>query len=515
MADKIINTFQQRRQLTQELAHLANTGSESDLIEAVRRMVHSYPGDMLIAELVKNLDTSSSQLRGGLGHLAALLPPEEVIPALRSTGANRKLSAQTRITAASILERFLGETLPPALLSDLSRSNEVALQSLREAVEESHYNRHILLEYVTQMRQAGEPVAHMILGLLDRLPSVERIDLLRLMAMDDRPAVAHAARLRLERLAVEHESAALAALYALQTALPPDEADQVERSLRKLAFGGRRYTPSAADGWRALLSPADMGGSQSIWFVRMPTDEQADGLLMGIVINARAGILQAFVGDAMRREQLPTPHVVGELVSVNTDSGSVATLLEAPFDFCRGRLLAAQAQHWQTQPRKPLPDDYALYQDQLGVFAPPRPDPALNAYFDPPTQPGPLPTWAELDSAARELFAHPAMNGWMLHQRSFLQNFAPTATALGANSVAELTAYIVRELAPRAESSQIMAALADGLVAQAAWLHIAGSVENAPRAALLADATRRLPLTENPFFAHLVERSLHAAGLRR
>lgn len=515
MADKIINTFQQRRQLSQELADLANTGSESDLMEAVRRMVHSYPSDMLIAELVKHLDTSSSQLRGGLGHLAALLPPEEIIPVLRSTGANRKLGAQTRITAASILERFLGETMPPALLSDLSQSNEVALQSLREAVEESQHNRHILVEYVTQMHQAGEPVAYMILGLLDRLPPAERVDLLRLMAMDDRSGVAQAARQRLERLAMDHESAALAALYTLQTALPPDEADQVERSLRKLAFSGRRYTPPAPDGRRALLSPADLGGNQSIWFVRMPTAGQADGLLMGVVINARTGILQAFTGDAMRREQLPPPHAVGELVSVNTDNGSVATLLEAPFDFCRRRLLAAQGQHWQAQPRKPLPDDYALYQDELGVFAPPQPDPALTAYFDPPAQSGPLPTWAKLDSAARELLAHPVMRGWVLHQRNFLQNFAPTATALGASSVAELTAYIVRELAPRAESSQITAALADGLVAQAAWLHIAGGVENAQRAALLADATRRLPLTENPFFAHLVERSLHAAGLRR
>src|SRR5690606_2359276 len=141
MSDKIIHSFQQRRQLAQAIDDLAQTRSEAELLAQVRNMVHNFPPDLLMGQLIKLLDTPNSQLRGGLGHLAALLPPEEVVPALRSAAANRGNPPQTRITAALILERFLGESLPPALLGDLNQSNEVAFQSLLEAVEEGAHNR--------------------------------------------------------------------------------------------------------------------------------------------------------------------------------------------------------------------------------------------------------------------------------------------------------------------------------------------------------------------------------------
>ncbi len=513
MADKIINTFQQRRQLAQDLADLAQTRSEADLLDAVRRIAHHYSHDLITAALIKQLDTPSSQVRGGLGHLAALLPPDEIIPLLRSTAANRSQSAQTRITAALILERYLGESLPPALIGDLSDSNEVAFQSLREAIDESRHNRRILIEYVTQMHQAGEAVAYMVMDLLDRLPPADRADLYRLLALDDRPRVAQNALQRLERLAADREPTALAALYALQSVLPPDAASQAQRMLRKLAFGGNRYTPAPPEGWRTLLSPADMAGNQSIWFIHTPSADHADGILIGLAINARAGILQAFADGAMRPDQLPPLRKVGELVSVRTDNG-MATLLEAPLDFCRRRLAAAQTAHWQRQPAPPLPPDYVLYQDALGTLTPPQPAPTLEAYFDRTAAPGPIPSWEEMDTAVRALLAHPVMNGWILHNRLFLQHYAPT-TALEAIPATDLAAHIVRELAQRPESAQMMDALDEGLRCQAVWLHIAGSQEQARHALNLATLLSRLPLTENPFWIRLIENSLHAAGMRR
>ncbi len=74
-----------------------------------------------------------------------------------------------RIAAALILERYLGETLPSALTNDLDNSNEVAFQSLREAVESGKTNRHILLEYVTQLRQTEPAVASMVMDMLQRI----------------------------------------------------------------------------------------------------------------------------------------------------------------------------------------------------------------------------------------------------------------------------------------------------------------------------------------------------------
>ena len=163
MGDNIIHSFQQRRQLTQALDDLANSTNEPDLLARVRALVHTYPSDLLTTMLVKTLETANSQIRGGLGHLASLLPPEEIVPALRSAAANRSNSPQMCATAALILERFLGETLPPALLADLNQTNEVAFQSLREAVAEGALNRHVLLEYVTQMRQTPESIAFLVL----------------------------------------------------------------------------------------------------------------------------------------------------------------------------------------------------------------------------------------------------------------------------------------------------------------------------------------------------------------
>ncbi|MCB0071693.1 MAG: hypothetical protein KDE20_09560, partial [Caldilineaceae bacterium] len=159
MSDKIINTFQQRRQLTQAIEAMGDTRTEAELTAAARRIAHTYPADLVLSTLLKYLDTPKSQLRGGLGHLAALLPGDEATAALRSAVANRGNDPQIRITAALILERFLGQTLPGALISDLEDSNEVAFQSLREAVEEGRENRHILLEYVTQMRETEAGVA--------------------------------------------------------------------------------------------------------------------------------------------------------------------------------------------------------------------------------------------------------------------------------------------------------------------------------------------------------------------
>jgi hypothetical protein len=517
MSDKIINTFQQRRQLAQELADLAQTTSEAELLDAVRRMARSYPSDLLAAALVKQLDTSNSQVRGGLGHLATLLPPEEIAPALRSAAANRQHSPQTRVTAALLLERFLGESVPPALLGDLSQSNEVAFQSLREAVDEGRRNRHIFLEYVTQMHQAGEPVVYMVMELLERLPPADRVELYRLIALGERPGPARMALQRLERLAtVDRELTAARALHSLQFTLPPETAAQVERALRKLAFAGARYTPPPATGWRALLSPVDVSGSYSLWLVQMPSAGQSEGVLMGLVLNATQGIVQAFASETMPAEQLPRPHAEGQLVSVRTDNGGVAVLLEAPWDFCRWRLLAIQAMHWQGAQTRPMPGEYQLYQDRIWEFAAPQPDLALAVYFqeDAANALSDLPvSLDELDDAATELLAHPAMTGWGLHHRLFLQTFASASNALANLPLDELAAYLLRALAQRPESAQLAASWAAGLRAQAAWLHIAGNLESAHRAHLLARSLSALPLNEHPFIARLVANSLRATGM--
>ena len=379
MSDKIINSFQQRRQLAQAIDEMANTHTEAELLQSVRVIAQAYPAELLLAAVLKHLDTTSSQIRGGLGHLAALLPPEEVTPALRSAAANRQNTPQARITAALIAERFLGDPVPPALLNDLSQTNEVAFQSLREAVDEGKQNRHILLEYVNQMRQTSQDIAFMILNLLERMPEPDRVELMRLIAQEDREPVAVAALHRLETLANTTAAAdALRALHTLRFTVPPAQATALERTLRKLQFSGKRYTPSSnLEGWHALLGPADVGGNQAIWLVRMPAAREATGVLIGLIINGQVGVLHTFGSESMAREQLPKSQRVGQMVMVKTDSGEPAVLLEAPFDFGRWRLQCALANHWQVASAHQLPGEYRLYNDLIWQFEAPRVDDTL------------------------------------------------------------------------------------------------------------------------------------------
>ena len=53
MTDKIINTFQQRRQLEQAVADLAQAG---------RAVAHTFPHEMIPTLLVKHPDTTTSQI---------------------------------------------------------------------------------------------------------------------------------------------------------------------------------------------------------------------------------------------------------------------------------------------------------------------------------------------------------------------------------------------------------------------------------------------------------------------
>jgi hypothetical protein len=506
MSDNIIHSFQQRRQLTQDVLALGQTQSEAELMERVRLLIREHPADLLAATVIKHLDTTNSQLRGGLGHIASLLPPEEISPLLRSVAANRASSPQLRVTAALILERFLGESLSPAILNDLGQTNEVAFQSLREEAEEGERNRHVLYEYVMQMHQTNEQIALMVLDLVGRLEPDQRVDLYRLLAQDEWPVVARAALPKLERLAAENERA-LQALYTLRFMLPPNEAEQVTRTMRKLQFTGHTYTPPPISGWRALMSPPDVGGSYSIWFVKGPEQSIGDGVLMGMVVNHRLGVLQTFGSETMPAEQLPSAHPVGQLVTVRSDHGQSAILLEIPFEVARWLVAQTHAAHWAALPLRPLPGEYRLYGDRLWRFAMPEIDPALARYFS--EDDTPLPPIEEIDAAAVELLAHPALDGWSFNNRLLLHTLNAAGSSLSQLPLQEIAAVMIRELSQRAEYVQLLAALDAALRAQAVWLHIAGNAESASRAYLLARTMELLPPAENPLLLHLLE-----AGLR-
>lgn len=522
-ADGIIHTFQQRRQIEEEMDALAATHSQAALQQAVRGLAERFPTDLLLPAIVRRLGTPNSQLRGGLGQLCALLPLETVADTLRGVAGNRQKTPQERTTAALILQRFLDQPAPSALLADLAGADEAPYQSLLEAVAEGKLNRHVLLEYVTQMQEHSIDVAFMVLRLIDRLSPADEAELLRLIAHDSRRQVAHAAIERLTTAAAAPGGEpCLRSLHTLALSLPPEEGALAERSLRKLQFSGRRYTPPSPNGWQALVGPSDPSGYVSVWFVRLPDGEESDlgenGVWMGFILSPQSGILQFSGSEGMQRDFLPPLTPEGSLVTVRTSGGQSTVLLAAPLDVGRWLVHQALAAHWRQTAlgtaAQPLPSEYALYNDLLWQFAEPHLPADLAAWWLRATaqwdQP-PAAASVSVDAtaaAAHALVDDAAMESWLRWSTVTWQNVKYRSQQAPEVPARTLVNLLLRELGRLPDHRTLLQAMATGLCVQTLWYAVAGDTANAERAALLAQATAVLPVTENPLIAELLERGL-------
>lgn len=503
MSDKIINTFQVRRKLNDDLAGLATTGTEADVLTRVRAIVQSYEPLLILSTLSKFLNSSSSQVRGGLGRLATLLPYDETVTVLRKEAANRQNPTQARLTAALILERFLHAELAPGLMSDLKDPETVVMQSLQEALAESHANHYILLEYVRQMRQENEQVAHQVMELLGRLDADDQPDLLRLIAYDIRLGVAQAA---VDRLGlIRQGEAALRAAHALDGLrynLSPDLAQLSERTLRKLRFSGVRYQPAPLENWRALITPSTLDGTQDIWFLDMGNEERQN-VLIGLRINANAGLLDTFGSEGVEPQYLPPARPVGELVSIALTNGAPTVFLEVPLAYAHWRLRQALEAHWQQSQPRPLPEEYTFYNPHLfRGQAPPLPDELQRLLTSGPT------LWQKsrlkLDEIATALLRHPVMAGWFFQNSRMMDVLAylPKNDEVAFHEAVE---DLKQQLFPPQIESALSAELQAGLLAQAGWLAIAGHPQHAQHAVLLAEGFKHLRPAQHPLMGMMLE----------
>ena len=533
----IIHSFQLRRQLEQDLADLAATNSQAALTQGVQRLVEEYTSELLLAAVLRHLGTSSSQLRGGLGQLAALLPIEDTTAALRGVAGNRSKTPQERTTAALVLERYLEQPVSGALLADLAGTEEVPYQSLLEALEEARQNRHVLLEYVTQMQEHPVDTAFMVLRLVDRLRPGDRADLLRLIAQDARPQVAHAAIDRLATAAAEAGGdLCLRSLHTLLFALAPEDAALAERHLRKLQFGGKRYQPPADAGWQALLGPSDASGYLSVWFVRHTSeagDADADraggsggNIWLGFILSVQGSILQFSGSEDMPRAYLPRQATQGELVTVRTSGGQNTVLLSAPFDVGRWLVRQALEARWRLAGASasgqaaaqlgddPLQGEYALYNDLLWQFASPRLPKELVEWWERSDADHSTFDTARESSKAADAAAilvdDPAMEGWVRWSTAMWHNVKYRSQQPPAVPPATLVSLLLRELGRMPDHKALLQAMIAGLRVQTLWYAVAGDQVNAGHAALLARATATLPIIENPLLAGLLQKGFRA-----
>ncbi|MBK8046100.1 MAG: hypothetical protein IPK16_02595 [Anaerolineales bacterium] len=507
--DGIIHGFQQRRQLEVDLRALGETANDAELMTEAQKIAANYPASLIQAGILHRLGVANSQERGGLGHLSALLPEAAISDALRAVAVNRQKSPQERSAAALILERYLEEPLSPTLMADLAGNEDIPFQSLLEAVNEGHSNRHILLEYVTQMGEHGVDTAFMVLGLIDRLPPADQVELLRLIAQDMRPQVGKSAVDRLVELAQGNEwQEAIRALHTLRFALPPEPAQGVDRSLRKLQFAGRRYTPPPTDGWRALISPADAGGFASVWLVRDPEESKnIDATMLGFVLSTHAGIVQFTGVEGVPPSHLPAQQAVGSMVTVRTAGDQVMVLLNTDFEVGRWLVWQCVQAGWRRTPA-PRHEEYALYNDWVWQFQAPHLPDTLNELWLRSADPAPVPDTAELAHLSELLLSHPAMDSWAAWARAvWVSVESPHRTPIDVSRTA-LVGLLLKEIARLPDKEELVLSMHAGLRVQSLWFAIAGDERNAERAATLAAAMLKIPLENQPFVATLLDNGL-------
>ncbi len=499
------------------IAALGRTTTEAELIAQASDLARNYSPDWLAPAVQRHLGDANSQLRGGLGHLCALLPPETIVPLLRDVVGNRQKTPIERMSALLILERYLGETISPALMNDLAGNDEIAMQSLLEAVEEGRTNRHVLLEYVTQMQEHGVDVAFMVLGLLNRVSANDQVEMLRLIAQDQRVQVARAALERLVALAAgDSGDHALRALYTLSFTLPPSLTEQAQRSLRKFQFTGRRYDPPRAERWRALLGPADVGGYFNLWLVRNASDPvHADGVLLGVTLALHQGIAQCSGVESMEASQLPPQHAEGELALVDDGEAAHGLMLEAPFEVGRWLLQRALDAHWRRDEVTDLPGEYKLYNDLIWQFSPPTlPDSCRFVFESDATSGLEQPDMHALTSSVDGLVVHPVMRAWVQWAASVWTMLTPHQTTAPVEQVRALIDYILREIDAMPQRSQFLESMANALQIQAVWLAIRGEAALATQAALHSHWMRSLPVRQNPLLAGLLMAGLSDQAAR-
>ena len=514
MGNRIIHSLPQRRVVEEAVAGLADTDSEAAMAHEVERIVREYAAELVLLAVRKHLGTGSSQMRGGLGRLAALLGGAETAAMLRKEAGRRDNSTQTRLNAAMILEKFLGIEVSAGLMGDLRDPNLVVMQSLQDAVTEARSNRHVLLEYVRQMRLENQDIAYLVLDLIGQLSEADRPELLRLIAYDSRGGVAEAALDNLGALRgseVGRQSAW--ALHTLQSTLGPELAQKAARNLRKLRMAGVRWEPEkTVDDWWALLSPSDMQGTQHLWFL---SDGDEDGCrLVGLRINRAAGVFGAFGGEGVDRRQLPARRQVGERLSISVSPGERSIFVAVPYSYARHCLQESLEGQWQGSGR-PLPEEFTLYCPF--VFECER-EPVSDAISSLPALGRAL--WEEkreeLAKFSAALLEHPAMAGWVLPvgnadadtgeirrqlaarrgDRTGLQSLA----GLPLEALGKLAASIVPEEVPQELGGQLRQAL----LAQGAWLHFAGDQIFAHYAAMVAESLLSVPLHGHPLLLQMV-----------
>jgi len=513
---KIITTLHERRRIEADLRDMLTSTSDADSRRRAQRI--AAQGFQVIPAIVGSLTAASrtdARLLEALGMVASYLDRDEIVQALRQVALEPGHTDQSRIGAMTILERFLGQEPDDELLAILSNAEEVVLSSLEEVLARGEQDPSALVEYVQGLDRQEPDVALAVVETLQAIGDRQAVDLLRMMAQDVREEIAAKALQALAGLRLPE------AAFALQTLIPataPDLRALAERSLRKLQFAGvalkAMLPPDYRDGsgtpqeWRALISPVDGLGRQSVWFLGgSRAAEQVK--FLNVLLSDRAGAVEAVGHRQVPVLMLPPRREPGYVhdIPVTGDPGLSETygtrmllMLEASFDLGRRLVLEALARNRETQ--IPVAGPLRLYSTWLwevsGADAlPPKQLPQLSADDE------------ALSAASGRLLdaAHPAFSAWRLQGEQVLQ----AAQEMSQLSDWGLEAWVTRLAAELFSEPIVAQVFSRRLETMSEWLLLAGD-EGEARLALAA--ARRFAdgaPQDHPLIRAMVRRALETA----
>jgi hypothetical protein len=488
---KIITTFQSRLEMDAAVRGLGETSGDWELRQRAVEIAQRY-GDRVLPALVAALDTSNPQLRGGLGHLAKRLDKDAAVSALSAAARNRSLPDQARLTAITILERFLEVTPDDAMYAGMAAPEQLALHSLHEVLADARSDRMVLVEYFRQLGQEPPDVQLTMVRAARLLDGAEGVELLSMFAQEPAQPVAAEA---LQTLGMIAEPAAAAALQGVIPSLPPELRRQAERSLQKLRLRGVPVPalPEPPDGARCLASAVSGDGHQMLWFF-LPQAGKADGDVLEVLVNQQQGLAAAAGRRAVEAATLPERQTPGTLLQGSADQ---PLLLEAGFDYGRRRLLAALPRTWAAE--QPTPLVYRLLGPQLWRWTRPESADALSQ------------TVAATREDTVKLMQHPAMGSWFLQSRSIYARAERVLTGSEAPTHEAFTQMIAETLQEALDSGDLApAALRARLEAMAEWFILANDADHADLAQAAAQTVEEDPAS-HPLLLLMSELGLRLA----
>jgi hypothetical protein len=490
---RVLTGLVERRALEAAFGELANITSPTLQVERAQEIAGH--GTAALPVLVSFLDTSDPQMRGGLGQVAARLPRSQVVPALLQVARSREQSEQARLTALTILDRFLDEPVDETLLGGLRSPEALAQQSLREVLHEMTRNPFSVIEYLSQLAEQPPEVWRMIVDAIPSMPATpDLVTLLRMFAQGEDRTLAQSA---LDQLGRMRTPDAALALSCLMVTLPPQRAALAERGQRKLHLSGVSvpYTEPGGGslGWRSLISPVNGAGYQVVWFVGRSSLPD-HGTLFSVLTRDPDGIVGSFGSTEVPVEALPPQQPTGSLhrIAQSAEMPPII-LLEAPFDAGRQAVREAQELNWQSG--SPTPLEYRLLNPLIWSM---------------PLDPGPQPSLTSTAGGraeALDILDHPAFAGWIWQDQALLD----AALGLGPHPGPDELQAGITELARSGFTPEVVASYQRRLRSMARWLALASETEMAARVWTVSEHLSTGEPADSPFVRRLIDLGLHIA----